>query len=226
MQPTIVFLVAVTSVLVADRRPTVPGWIKPAIELGSSRSVAPIPLGKLGFAPLRVLLRFREVKHDEGFAYLTTPFLRVAIAASEARRNMLPFTARDVTSDMLRPVARVYVPTYRQGSAAGLSSAGWVTEKTPSRIVIRSLGASEPTDAIQPLSLKPFDASTLPLSFLSKMGQGIVADFPLDAVRAGREFYIVLLSVANTGLAEPKIIRIPITRDILDQAGCGQTCGP
>jgi len=225
MQPTIVFLVAVTSVLVADRGPTVPGWVNPAIELGSSRSVAPIPLGKLGFAPLRVLLRFREVKHDEGFAYLTTPFLRVAIAASEARRNMLLFTAKDVTSDMLRPVARVYVPVYGQQSLVTGYQTG--AQKHPSHIVIRPLGASEPTDAIQPLSLKPFDASTLPLSFLSKMGQGIVADFPLGAVRAGHEFYIVLLRTdSNTGSAEPKIIRIPITRDILDQAGCGQTCGP
>ena len=79
-------------------REMTPERIREAIALGTkAREVAPYKIqekARFSWPPL--------------IAVYTTPFMRVALAANAAKKRYKPFTAADVTPEMLAPEIHVY----------------------------------------------------------------------------------------------------------------------
>jgi hypothetical protein len=121
-----------------------------------------------------------------------TPKTWVAQLASNSAKEYKPFTVDDVTEEMLEPVLRVVVypdkPTTLNGKGMnGASSAEHVLLQDENK-----------GSVVQPMSKEPF-TDTASSALRDMAFQGIVAKFPLDAVRELRgpkgdqEFLIVVV---------------------------------
>ena len=141
-----------------------------------------------------------------------TPKTWIAQLASNAAKEYKPFTADDVTEEMLEPVLRVVVypdkPTMLNGKGmSGASSA--------EHVVLRD---ENKRSVVQPMSKEPF-TDTASSALRDMAYQGIVAKFPLDAVRELRgpkgdqEFLIVVVGEGRTEKAfkvkEKHFARLP-----------------
>src|SRR5436853_372225 len=80
-----------------------PSWIDTAIKMGQNDEILPVPLGGRNNI-------FSTWRKDPGFAFLTTPFVRVALAARAAKEKLKSFSAQDVQPWMLTPTLSVYLP--------------------------------------------------------------------------------------------------------------------
>jgi len=157
-----------------------------------------------------------------GFAFLTTPFVRVALAAQRAKAELKPFSRRDVEPWMIAPVATVYLPKYQSISSE-------VTITSGEHIAIRPIGATGLEGVVQPLAIRHFDETR---DWVIEVGgtrvlSGLVADFPMTALRTGFEFYFLLRqdeSGLNVFRGHMKTVTVPITKDLLALAGCPLAC--
>ena len=123
---------------------------------------------------------------------LYTPTTWVEQQASNAAKEYRPFVISDITEEMLESVLRVMVypdkPTRMTG--AGMAAASSVEH-----VVLRN---QEKTLVVQPASKEPF-TDTASSALRDMAYHGLVATFPLDAVRelrgpkGDREFFIVVV---------------------------------
>ncbi len=115
-------------------------------------------------------------------AYYTTPFLRVALAASEAKTTYKEFTEKDVTPDMIGPevaiIASAFVPT-------GSKNVDSV------KAVVVFLADGKP---LQPDRIEPFTDEYSNAYGKKEEGHGIRAYFPLSVLRANTEVRVVMES--------------------------------
>lgn len=141
-----------------------PIWVNEAIRLGQSEKVRPY--------------RFHNIIAGD-VGNFTTPFLRVAIAASEAKEKLMVFGPSDVTEEMLAPVLIVTVYPFIYDFS---------THYSAKHVVIKKQKSSDPADAIQPITIKPYEVTANTAGGGRVTENGVVATFPLDALRAGNEF--------------------------------------
>ncbi len=124
-----------------------PSDIQAAIVYGSSRKAVPrYVIRKGGF--------FGSV-YKPVLGVFTTPFLRVAQAAFEAKKQYKVFSAADVSREMLAPVLLVY----------GFSPADGARIASVQSIIVTPKGRHEPETAIRPDSSKE-----VPVEFRNQMG--------------------------------------------------------
>jgi hypothetical protein len=121
--------------------------------------------------------------------YFSTPFLRVAQGAYSAKKNYQPFTAADVTPDMVAPEVRVY----------GMAQARGALVSNVQTVVLTPKGARGPEAAIRPASI-----TEIPVEFKNAMGmqaqgKSLMAAFPIDAFRDGYEVHLVYDAGVHNG---------------------------
>lgn len=135
-----------------------------------------------------------DTKHDgcyelrKGFACFTTPYSRVAFAAREAKRRDEPFTALQVTPEMVAPVVEILAlpqSSYIMGSGRVGPLIG------VKRIVVMPAKVKDPSQAIQPSEQVELDQRYSDLLGSSWEAMGILARFPLAVVSVGNEVRVV-----------------------------------
>jgi hypothetical protein len=146
-----------------------PERIQEAIAYGAQQKKVDLPLVKAG--PARCVL--------------STPYLRVARAASEAKRKYKTFAAADVDDEMKAPTVHVVCSSVCVVPDCS-KSYGFASVQT---IVITDKGGAGPT---QPLKAEP-----MPVTYSNAFGahdeaEGLLAIFPMAALQPGRELHIVL----------------------------------
>jgi len=158
-----------------------PIWVNEAIRLGLSQKVRPYALAN----------KFMGVSGgDEGS--FTTPFLRVQIAASDAKKKFMVFGPSDVTEEMLAPVLIVTVyPIFGEKFSD--------THRSAEHVVIKKQKSNDPADAIQPTTIKPYDVTQGTAGGGTITKQGLVATFPLNALKEGYEFLLIYEQAPMTG---------------------------
>jgi len=146
-----------------------PERIAEAIAYGAQQKRVELPLLKSG--PARCVL--------------STPFLRVARAASEAKRTYKVFSPADVDDDMKAPTAEVACPSVCMVPAC-TKSAGFANVQA---IVITGKGGTAP--------VQPLKTMAMPETYQNAFGakteaEGMLATFPLEALQPGRELHVIL----------------------------------
>jgi hypothetical protein len=112
--------------------------------------------------------------------------------AANAAKEYRPFTISDITEEMLEPVLRVIV---HPDTPTSLTAAGMSGTSSVEHVVLRD---ENKRMVVQPTSKEPF-TDTASSALRDMAYQGIVAKFPLDALRELRgpkgdqEFLIVVV---------------------------------
>lgn len=158
----------------------IPAWVDDAIKLGSS---------KKKYGPYKIAKKMIGIK----FAYGTmlTPYIRVAMAASEAKRKMMPFTRDSVTKEMLEPVALCYIPPLMGDKVDDI-------HRSAEHIIIRKGKSKDPKDVIQPIKVVKEDKTFSTALGVKVTKQAIYATFPLEALKEGFQFTIMYENKALT----------------------------
>jgi hypothetical protein len=136
----------------------------------------------------------------------STPFSRVAMAAQDARRQYRPFTAADVTDEMLAPELHVIVPAYS-------ASAGDI--RNVDAVVIAPRGSKDDSAVLQPIRSEPMRDEFRTLLGATFEGRGLIAVFPLDVLREGNELRIVYDIGWNCGAWRGRDCRVQFTEKLL-----------
>lgn len=152
-----------------------------AIALGSSAKAAP-------FYEIRVP-GFVGSTYKPRLGYFTTPYLRVAQAAYEAKKLYKPFTEADVSPTM----TALELHVYGTAQAVGARVANVQT------IVITSKGERDPAKAIRPTSITEVPVAFRNLMGMEAQGKSLMAVFPLDALREGFEVHVIYDSGVPNG---------------------------
>jgi len=119
--------------------------------------------------------------------FVLTPFLRVAFAARVASEEYKPFSASDVTEEMMAPLLHVVVPAYDNGKDAA-AVRRFVDVRT---VVIMPKGSKDADQAVRPAWTRE-DVSLLKNAFgLELETKGLIAAFPRELFRQGYEIVIV-----------------------------------
>lgn len=169
----IAILVAMQSVIHAQIiRDMTPERIREAIALGTKAK-------DLGWYKVQEKARF---SWPPLIAYYTTPFLRVALAANDAKQHYKTFTASDVTPDMTTPQIVVYAPSQ---AVEGAEIANVET------IVVLPHNAKDPSRAVHPAEQKDASEEYKNLVGFTGEGRGIVAIFPIDVWQEGSDVHVV-----------------------------------
>ena len=119
----------------------------------------------------------------------TTPYLRVAQAAFQAKKQYRSFTEADVTEDMLAPELRVY----------GYSQAEGPRIANVQAVVITPKKKHEPEDAIRPVSTSEIPVEFSNLMGMKSEGTSLLAVFPLDVLSEDNEVHIIYDSGVHDG---------------------------
>lgn len=126
----------------------------------------------------------RMLGGETHLATFSTPFMRVASAAREAKRQYRKFTAADVTPEMIAPELHVYAWPQAIGPASANVRAVVMTPRKGSE--------QEKADrVVQPARFEP-----LPMQFKNLLGatfegEGKMAVFPLSALSEDNEVHVV-----------------------------------
>jgi hypothetical protein len=180
--PAVIAVVCAVGLSAQDR----PAWVQQAIDIGAGKDVRPYPLKRIGVQ----------------LASFTTPFLRVAIAATDAKKKLMKFDGSMVTDEMLQDVVIVRVPPIM---GRDMSS----PKEGVAHVVIKKPKSKNPEDALQPTTEEPFTESASNLMGAKIEKQGIIATFPLSALKEGQVFFIIY-ERGNGG-------EITITREMISQ---------
>jgi hypothetical protein len=115
-------------------------------------------------------------------AFYTTPFLRVALAANNAKKHYKPFGEADVTPEMLVPEIQVYAPSQ---AVQGTEIANVET------IVLMPSKSTDRNLAIQPKTMSSATEEYKNLYGYSGTGTSKLAAFPVDVWQEGNEVHVV-----------------------------------
>ncbi len=193
----VILLVALTALPAHAETPDPPSWVASAMKLGQTNKVQPYPIERKFFGG-RII-----------FATFTTPFLRVAIAAAEAHKKFKPFDASMITDEMLADTLVVHVLPIFSPDMVG-------AHRSADHIVIKKTKSTDPTSVIQPLFVEPFSESAANGFGAHIERQGLIATFPLTALREGSAFYLIYEDVPGAPTAHPEL---PITKEMVQQGG-------
>lgn len=119
----------------------------------------------------------------------TTPYSRVAGAAQRARKTYKPFTAADVSEEMLRPIAEVIA--FPQSE---LVVAGQIVERgmlSVQAVVIAPEKSKDPSTAILPTSQEETSEQYQNAYGANWQAKSITATFPLAALQESNEVRVV-----------------------------------
>lgn len=150
--------------------------IRSAISLGNaSEKLEPYEL--LASGPIALGMKWEKVR----MAVYTTPFLRVALAAFQAKKLFKTFTLENVTPEMIRPVLEVY--------AASIPREGTAIVGNVQTVIITKVGRKDPI--IRPIETAPSSENWRNLFGFSAAGTGMMAVFPLEALSEQNEIHLV-----------------------------------
>lgn len=122
--------------------------------------------------------------YKAGDCQFTTPYLRVVLASAAAKANYKPFTAADVTAEMIAPVLEVYIPTDHGSPRRGYGLF------SPTNVVIMPKDSQDAATAIQPVITTPVAERFQNLYGASVDTQAVLARFPLSALADRRELRV------------------------------------
>ena len=112
----------------------------------------------------------------------TTPYLRVALAANNAKRHYKQFSEADVTREMIAPEIHVYA------SPQPLQGAEIANVET---IVVLPKRSRDLSQAIHPIRMSEASEEYKNLFGFSGQGRGMLAVFPIDIWREDNEIHVV-----------------------------------
>lgn len=118
--------------------------------------------------------------HSAGPFQISTPFSRVASAAGLARKQFRPFTADDVTPELVAPELHVLVEPFVEQRARELPRL-----VSPTHVVLLPSGRKDPDAAVQPIRIERLDRELQNAFGARWSGSAALAAFPLDAFRDG-----------------------------------------
>jgi hypothetical protein len=116
--------------------------------------------------------------------YFTTPYSRVALAAALARKHGKPYTAADVTPDMLRPELHVYAR-----AQAVYGNKNRIANVT--KVVVMPYQSRDPSAAIQPTGTPDVTEDHWHLMGAVAKGRNMMAVFPLSVLSENNEIRVV-----------------------------------
>ncbi len=158
-----------------------PERVREAIALGNSQKEAP-------YYEIRKSGSFGST-YKPRLGSFTTPFLRVAQAAYEAKKQYRPFTEADVSKEMLSAELHVY----------GMAQAEGARIANVQTIVITPKGQRDPASANRPVSTAEVPVQYRNLTGMTAEGKNLMAVFPLGVLREGYEVHIVYDSGVHDG---------------------------
>jgi hypothetical protein len=115
-------------------------------------------------------------------AAYTTPFLRVALAASDAKKKSQPFGTADVTRDMTE--AAVHIIGLDQDVKGGAIA-------NVERIFVMPKGVKDPTRAVLPVHTEQLSEEYKHTIGFTAGERGVIAVFPLSILREGNEVHVI-----------------------------------
>jgi hypothetical protein len=118
-------------------------------------------------------------------ACFTTPYSRVVGAAKAAKKKYKPFTAADVTQEMLVPEVHILVPAFVDASEQGAAASN------VEAVVIMPKGSKDRTQALHPSASGELTAEFKNLAGAEWEGRGIRATFPLSVLSEANEVHVV-----------------------------------
>ena len=158
-----------------------PEKIREAIAFGTAQKEAPYyEIRKPGFV---------GSVYKPRLGSFTTPFLRVALAAYEAKKLYKTFTETDVSREMVAPEVHVY----------GMSQADGARIANVQAIVITPKGRRDPASSIRPASTAEVPVQYRNLMGMTAQGKSLMAVFPLSDFREGNEVHIIFDSGVHDG---------------------------
>jgi hypothetical protein len=144
-----------------------------------------IAAGERGRVPDGILQPFSRMwGSGPHVATFSTPFMRIAAAALDAKRNYRKFTAADVTSDLSAVELHVYAWAQTQGPAVANVTTVVITPKKGSQ------------DEKAARAIRPTRFESIPTSFKNLFGAEFSGDsklavFPLDVLSEQHEVHVV-----------------------------------
>ena len=158
-----------------------PEAISEAIAFGTSQKEAPYyEIRKQGFV---------GSVYKPMLGSFTTPFLRVALAAYEAKKQYKAFSESDVSREMVAPEVHVY----------GMSQADGARVANVQAIVFTPNGRHDPASAIRPTSTSEVPVQYRNLLGMTAEGKNLMAVFPLEVLRDGNEVHIIFDAGVHDG---------------------------
>jgi len=144
-----------------------------------------------------------EYGYDAG-AVLLTPFLRVALAAQEAKRADRPFGRADATALLTDTLCHVVAFPYDRGPR-------WEEElqrfASVGQVLIMPRKSDDPEKAVQPVWTKPLVNTSQTRAGLKRETVTLTAAFPCEVVTAAND--LIVIFAQSSGLSTvPQ--RIPI----------------
>ena len=125
-------------------------------------------------------------------ATFSTPFMRVAAAARQAKKEYRKFSPADVTSEMIAPELHVYAWANAEGVDAANVSAVVITPKKGNQ-------NEKMAKAIHPTRFEPIPQQFQNLFGATSQGVGRIAVFPLSALSEANEVHVVYDRSATIG---------------------------
>jgi hypothetical protein len=125
-------------------------------------------------------------------ATFSTPFMRVAAAARQAKKEYRKFSSQDVTPEMVAPELHIYAWANAEGVSAANVSAVVITSKQGNQ-------AQKMEKAIHPTRFEPIPQQFQNLFGATAQGTGRIAVFPLDALSEANEVHVVYDRSATIG---------------------------
>jgi hypothetical protein len=116
-------------------------------------------------------------------AHFSTPFLRVAFAARQARVEFRRFATEDVAPDLVGPELHIYASPYTLGARVADVTAVVITPRRGSK-------QERFERAIHPASLEPVPVEYRNLFGAVLAGEGKLAIFPLSALSEDNELQV------------------------------------
>lgn len=125
-------------------------------------------------------------------ATFSTPFMRVAAAAGQAKKEYKRFAAAEVTAELIAPELHVYAWATTEGVSTSNVSAVVITPKKGSQ-------AEKMERAVHPTRFEPIPQQFQNLFGATAQGVGRMAVFPLSALSQGNEVHVVYDRSATIG---------------------------
>lgn len=176
-----ILLVAATTVGAQVVGELTPDVVRSAITLGTTAKAAP-------FYEVRVPGLFGSL-YKPRLGYFTTPYLRIAQAAYEAKKFYKPFTEADVSTVMTSLELHVYGTAQAVGARVASVQA----------ILIAPKGEHDPAKAIRPTSTAEVPVGFRNLMGMEAKGTSLMAVFPLNVLREGFEVHVIYDSGVPNG---------------------------
>jgi hypothetical protein len=183
------------SIAIAVAATTLIGQGAIVTEMTPQRIAEAIAAGEKGDVPSGHIVQSSGFSWGSAhIATFSTPYMRVAMAAKQAKKEYGKFTADQVTPDMVAPELHVYA--WAQGGDSGTSAA------SVNAVVITPKKGSTEEKARK--AIHPTRFEDIPMTFQNLFGakadgRGRMAVFPLNALSEDNEVHVVYDSQATLG---------------------------